>query len=386
MSDKNTLLIVWVYYPAAGHFAEAIEAAANYHVSNSELSIHIAVNSETVWKLDKYCPWVKAVYPIDVNEINDKLEKANCLINVPKIFDYVIFPNSFFITPQDYNSDLLICNRFLHGYFVPAIWGGNNDTINHTGVKPNMALFSFFRMQLPETQKEEAKSYRKTGPLFTIMLEGAQKEKIYPSLNKWKRILRNIKFTYPDAVFIITGISDKHIILTKNKQVWKRNFNKFINAVSGAVDCYDVGIERQLSYISESDVFISPHTGFAFLALCLGTPWLVVSGVRWPEPLMARTPFYSSMPKCSYYPCAYQMKSVCKFKLKHKLRAECMANIGRKRIKDLLRGTELLLSDSFTFEEAVNEYERRIKSLKLNPDRFWRIKRYREYNGIKHRF
>jgi hypothetical protein len=35
---------------------------------------------------------------------------------------------------------------------------------------------------------------------------------------------------------------------------------------------------NQLALIEQCDVFCSPHTGFAFLAQFVGTPWLTIAG------------------------------------------------------------------------------------------------------------
>lgn len=44
--------------------------------------------------------------------------------------------------------------------------------------------------------------------------------------------------------------------------------------------CYNVGLLNQMALIAPADLFIAQHTGFAFLAPGLGTPWLAISGAR----------------------------------------------------------------------------------------------------------
>ena len=68
------------------------------------------------------------------------------------------------------------------------------------------------------------------------------------------------------------------------------------------VDCFDIGLWPQVALLERCDVVLAPHTGFAFLALCVGTPWLALSGGNWPEYFFNDVPFYSLLPDDPGYP------------------------------------------------------------------------------------
>jgi hypothetical protein len=50
-----------------------------------------------------------------------------------------------------------------------------------------------------------------------------------------------------------------------------------------------------------------PHTGFGMAALAVGTPWLALSGNRWPEYFYNNVPFYSVLPDPDRFACYNQL-------------------------------------------------------------------------------
>ena len=67
-------------------------------------------------------------------------------------------------------------------------------------------------------------------------------------------------------------------------------------------DFFDVDLLDQLAAVETCDVFISPHSGFGMAALAVGTPWLTISGGRWPEYFFNGVPFYSLLPDPDRFP------------------------------------------------------------------------------------
>jgi hypothetical protein len=45
-----------------------------------------------------------------------------------------------------------------------------------------------------------------------------------------------------------------------------------------------------------------PHSGFGLAALAVGTPWLTLSGGRWPEYFFNGVPFHSVLPDPDRHP------------------------------------------------------------------------------------
>jgi hypothetical protein len=229
-------------------------------------------------------------------------------------------------------------------------------------------------MELPANVKEWALNYKQKSPIFTIMLEGSSGERIYPKIKWWKRAMLSLKREYPDACFILTGLTPKYSVYRKKIYDWQ--FINLANTVPDTYNFYDIGLEKQLALIEMSDVFISPHSGFAFLAPCLGTPWLCISGAYWSEQEFAHMPFYSVIPKCTHYPCINDTKLECKLRLSLKLNVKCMGNDLNNKIHDILNGTELLLRKNMDFDQSMLKYKNQLKLNKVNIQKVNLINEY----------
>ena len=70
-----------------------------------------------------------------------------------------------------------------------------------------------------------------------------------------------------------------------------------------AIDCFDRPLLEQLAIVEASTLFVSPHTGFGFAAVSVGTPWLTISGGQWHEMFFNGVPFHSVLPDTDRYPC-----------------------------------------------------------------------------------
>jgi hypothetical protein len=138
------------------------------------------------------------------------------------------------------------------------------------------------------------------------------------------------------------------------------------------LNCYDVGLWNQLALLEWCDLLIAPHTGFAFLAPSVGTPWLSISGVRWPECYFNDVPFYCVLPECDAYPCWREMLDACVQRLAADQNVACMSEELPGKIADLLDGTRLLLSPDFSFEKAMALYQARIQA-RFPRERFFQI-------------
>ena len=371
------LLIAWLYHPAVGHLVEALQVAANYYAANPNLEIHVLVNSKTPYIIGNYCDFIFKVHPVQVHLDGINGVSINSFKHYE--FDYVIFPKRFKYTPQDFPENLLKANHFLQGYFKPKIWGGYNDTPS----KDLMALqenpYSAFKINIPKDKRTYNLPDTSGAPIFSVMLKGASKQTKWPSLNTWKIILLHIKKIYPEALFLITGVLEAHGDIHNSYFQLKNKIETFIASIPGAINCYDIGLENQLAIIQNSNVFIAPHTGFAFLAPCLGTPWLALSGGEWAEEMPAQMPFYSVLPSCRKYPChGGDMKFECKARVKLKQPIKCMSSLNTK-LDDILVGIEKLLNKEYKFDDAFNDYQNSAISNNVNLKKLWRIAAYKQY-------
>ncbi len=377
---QKSLLIVWVYFPAVGHFVEAIEAAANFRSAYPDFKIDILVNEETVFKLGHFCDWIDNTYTINVETLTlNGIEVENT--DFEQSYDYVVFQKRLQHTPNDFPEQLLKCNLFLQTQFKPKVWGGYSGRVDNQKEAIREFPYSEFQMTLPKKVLAEAQLKTSGYPVFSIVLKGASHETIWPSLSTWRKILLVIKKSYPKAVFLITGVSKVHLKPGYSLEKEKKRLTVFIASIPGGINCYDVGMDRQLALIQISDVFISPHTGFAFLAPCVGTPWLALSGTRWSEPMIAHRPFYYVLPACKYYPCSNDMKLECKLRVKLNVPVSCMADLS-KRNKEILYGIQKLLDKTYSFEASFKDYDLEATHKKVNKDKLWRIRAFKEHQKI----
>jgi len=375
-NTNSSLLILWAYHYAIGHYIELLQIIADYKSANSNIKIFAIVNDKGPFNILEYSDIIEDVYPINVMEIaENNLSQLDIL---PNRFDFVIYPQQF--KYKDFLSRKLdACFKNLSGHFKGKIWSGYSDDYQ---IKAHLHKLDYspFRLYLPIFKLDEYKNKYSGYPIFSIMLKGASLESFYPTLNFWSKLCKVILKVYPNAIFLITGISKVH---TQND----RDFNKFsevledfIKQIPNAYNCYDIGFENQLALIAISNIFIAPHTGFAFLAPSLGTPWLALSGGQWAEQMPAKMPFYSVLPSCKRYPChGGDMKLECKARLKFKQPIKCMSSLNTK-LDDILLGIEKLLNKNYKFDDAFNDYEMSAIRNSVNVKKLWRIK---EFNNTK---
>jgi hypothetical protein len=141
--------------------------------------------------------------------------------------------------------------------------------------------------------------------------------------------------------------------------------------VPGIVDCFDIGTWNQIALIEECDLFCSPHTGFAFVAQFVGTPWLTISGCPWAEYLFNGVPFYSALPDCPNYPACSHRDSICMQRWFDGAQPDCMSDEAiNRRIPDILSGARLLLAYGFDFKETCVLHIQKLKARNANPDHF----------------
>ena len=134
------------------------------------------------------------------------------------------------------------------------------------------------------------------------------------------------------------------------------------------VDLFDVGLLDQLAAVEACDVFVSPHSGFGMAALAVGTPWLTISGGRWPEYFFNGVPFYSLLPSPDHFPSYAQFGELPVLEEDTDGEGPRTPTMSRERIlqdlDELLQATELLVERRLEYREALQSYFQRF--LRLN--------------------
>ncbi|PIN88584.1 hypothetical protein COU61_04300, partial [Candidatus Pacearchaeota archaeon CG10_big_fil_rev_8_21_14_0_10_35_13] len=141
--------------------------------------------------------------------------------------------------------------------------------------------------------------------------------------------------------------------------------NNLIKNFDNVKDAYDIGLWNQLALIESCDVFISPHTGFAFLAPCVGTPWLEIAGSNWAAYFYNKVSFYSVMPNNKNYP--YEGGADEDIVEGHVRGMN--PKLLDKKIPEIINGLKLLLDKKFTYQKAEEKHMNNLKKANIKHER-----------------
>jgi hypothetical protein len=365
------LLLNWVYYPPVGHAVESFKVAKGLAIANEGVAIHLMLNSRTAVELSGACDWIEQTYAIDVGDVARKGDEAGCLRGIPCEWDYIVNDHRPTCSPFPFEQSLRAFHDLAAERFHARLWRGGQHELPSPG-SPRYRRNATIRMKVPQV----ARAFVRTLPLSNLNVVlipgGSSPEPIYPSADRWRTVLRALQEEFSTAHFFITGRSaadDRSSTLGFPLKV----VESLARTSGNTFNCYDIGIWNQLALIECSNMLIAPHTGFAFLAPSVGTPWLAVSGVRWPECYFNDVPFYSVLPSCRDYPCWSGMRPGCGERLAAEETVPCMAEEFEDRISDLVNGARLLLSGEFSFDQATALHRLRIKQMGLTEERFFQI-------------
>ena len=157
-------------------------------------------------------------------------------------------------------------------------------------------------LELPERSRAVARRLLAgSGVRIAVLPAGSAAPWLYPSAASWASILEALLRQHPGATICLVGklAEDGRTTTSVGRSVIER-----LLAVSPAVlDCFDLPLEDELALVEACDLFVSPHSGFGMAALSVGTPWLTLSGNRWPEYFYNGVPFYSVLPDRERFPC-----------------------------------------------------------------------------------
>jgi len=370
MADRESLLINWLVYPAVGHALEAFKHAQGYLDVNQELDVHVLLPPTPTTTL---APKGITVHSIDL------AHPAHDIGRLPREWDYVI-TDSRIRRLESRDGDLLPARTAADSHFRARV---------RAGVAPT------FEEMFHELEEGPVLPYRRNSPLRLVspsleadpsrpawsglnvcILPAGSTTLQSPSLSAWRNICEEITSNHDDVTFHFTGRSgDKGNKLTRtlfgrgpattSTAVNRHAIVALAAELRNAHVWWDCGFAQQLALISACDVLIAPHTGFAFLAGALGTPWLTLSCCRWPEYFFDPTPFHSIFPSCPSYPSLGDGTDCTLGVGQHR----CLADL-EDRGDEIANATLRLLQPDTTYEQCVM---RHLKSVDEHPrgERFY---------------
>lgn len=301
---KKRLLLNFVYWMPVGHVVETLKYAKGFSESNKGLDIYVAINSASTPELINGCSWIKDVYPVNVEEVWKYGEKAKSFTEIPKNWDYIITDKrSKELSNSGYEQKMKKFHSITQQY-LNANWKGYTNSWYLQGLPKglNYKQNAKITIKIPCSSINYVKKLLKKDKFrITVLLAGSADKGEYPCIDSWIYILKEIKKSYPEVRFYITGVMKSRNGRTSTSAYSNEEVDKLISETD-SVNCYNIGLWNQIALIKESEIFFSPHTGFAFVSMCVGTPWLTLSGGNWPEYIFNDLPFYSVLPRSKEYP------------------------------------------------------------------------------------
>jgi ADP-heptose:LPS heptosyltransferase len=370
----RTLLINYVYYNPVGHVVEALKFSKGLHEANPDIEIHVALNRYSPTQLTEAYPWIAKTYPIDIHEFLTKGPDAACLKRIPRTWDYIM-TNTLVL------HDL--AKTKTSGRDEKAM--GNYVRVSGTLFRASSGTGTFFpkivfptglhyrvdakvELQIPQHTNRFARRYEHDGPTICLLLGGSGPYRVYPTISTWIKIIRALNDSFPNLRIYLTGVRKSEKGRTATSGYTDGRIDKILKTFRNVVDCYDIGLWNQLAIIKQSDVFLSPHTGFGSLAPCVNTPWLTISGGNWPEYFFNHVPFYSVMPDNPDFPYLGNLEARDENGRPRRI-PDMQPHKLEKKIPEIIEGTRLLMTKSFTYEAALKRHRLNIQRANVRRDK-----------------
>lgn len=365
------MLINWVYYRPVGHALEGLKVARDYFEVNKDFKISVLLNSEMPCEIGTLCPWIEKVYVADVKELSELGLNAKCLKKIPDEWDYVVSDDRLMHSLDSYSEELKYANQTIIEYLKANIWKGNRFFPQGEDM-PRIKFDTQMSFTLPENAKKFVVKYKHDGLKICILPAGSNADHIYPEAQWWIKMITSITNFFPNTQFYITGTKNKKGNRSESYTFSEDDINLILNETANVENCFDIGIINQIALLENCDILISPHSGFAFLAGCVSTPWLAISGARWPEYFYNHIKFYSVLPSCKKYPCYTGMKAKCIAEIKNEKPVICMNTKSlNKKIPEIIRGIKKLTDDNFSYPDSIELYREKVLKSGYPLAKFW---------------
>jgi hypothetical protein len=373
------ILLNYVYYSPVGHAVEALQLAKGLHAANPGSEVAVALSDATAWELTWGCPWIGATYRVP---LRDPEPGRLSVPDMPREWDYIMDNN---LLRVEFEQPGLLGRP--DGQYPPMGWEeaailGYLDRCAATlaarrgrGVlSPVIGLpeglryaRSPLRLRVPAPSRALAARYTGSGqgPRICLLPAGSGPAAFYPDAASWTAIIAALRARFDGARLYLTGATrpGRHPDLTSTTGGGGL-LDDILAASPQVTDCRDLGLWNQVALIEACDLLVSPHTGFAFLAPCVGTPWLAISGGNWPEYFYNEVPFYSSLPDSPGYPYVGGYD----YDYAGPPLPEVRPGALRARIPDILDGAAFLLDPATTYAAAVDRFLVNLRRSRVRRD------------------
>jgi hypothetical protein len=368
VSMTPKVLVDWCTYPPVGHAIEGLWMAAGVHAAG-EARVSIVLNRRSATELTECCPWLDASYAVDFDVFGDDVP-PDLYRDVPEEWDYLV-TDPYRHAPRE-------TSRFPQLARLAAV-AGAHYRLRH-GERPTRVKEPWLRLELPGWAEEEGATVLSGDPLvISVLPSGGGERSAYPSRGSWQVALSALRDAWPGARLVILGKSPgshgrRHSAMSYAEA------DQLCQEV-GALNGYDLPLLVQLAVVEQSSLFFSPHSGFGFAVLAVGTPWLTLSGGAIPEYFFNGTPFYSLLPDPEKYP-AFDTEHVVEDDDESGPRSTSMTRARvLEAIPEMQRAARSLIEAERSYEECLASYFPRLLAvLGGDPDRI------ASWDGVHRRF
>jgi hypothetical protein len=269
------------------HAIEGLKVAHSYYAADRRLAVSIVLNADTPLELAMCCPWLDHVYSIRFDDFAGIAPDAYA--GIPRDWDWVVQEHRR-RSPE--RALALPAFRRLataaDAHYRPRLAG-----------HPPAARGEPLRLDLPARARDAPAALCDGAPTVAVMLSGSGPRHRYPSLGSWRLVLDALAAALPSTRLVMIGrtVADRRTRSCIDRE-------EALRAAEGldVLDAYDMPLLTQIALTERSELFVSPHTGFGFAALSVGTPWLTISGGPWFEYFHNGVPFYSVLPDRTRFP------------------------------------------------------------------------------------
>jgi hypothetical protein len=374
--DGARLLVDFYFAHPVGHVIEALRYALGYHRADPGLRISLVLNANAPTELANLVPYVETAYPVgDGFDFVEGGDAWRAIAHIPRQWDWVV---------DDARRDHAGLRAMFPGM---AVYYDTADThfLARRGRGVAGATPPAYRrhqqvvLDLPEASRARAR--RRLGgqaPRIAVMPAGSGVRALYPSAASWERILHALASQHPDALFCLVGKLSTSDGRTST-QLTRGEVDRLLGSIQGgSVDAFDLPLFDQLAIVEACDVFVAPHTGFGMAALAVGTPWLALSGNRWPEYFYNNVPFYSVLPDLDRFPCYHQLAPdpppvADRDGEGPRCPSMCADRIDAD-LDELLQAAGMLIQQRLSYEQAMaGHFERLRRSFRGRTPLIWSI-------------
>ena len=279
-----TLLVDHWYSHAVGHVIEALRRCQGYHVQDPELRIALVLNRASPTELATCAPFVSEIFGVPYTSFGAPVgSPRRALRRVPRDWDHVVHHPAA-TDPAEQRFEGLqryyeASRRHFRGRLSVGVAGEP---------PPAYAPHQQLRLVLPERERAAARQEFAARRSIAVMPAGSGARYLYPSTASWLVILAELERRFPDAVFTFVGRLGAAGGRTTSG-ISRGEVDLLVGSRRRSIDSFDRPILEQLALVEGSSVFVSPHTGFGFAAVAVGTPLAHSFGRRLARVLLQRS-------------------------------------------------------------------------------------------------